>query len=214
MTVDNAISGNIPAVNPANGNRITTFQYRLPNDTSDAGSGDLDISVLRPGDITLTLFQQSASDAGSTSVATGVYNTMGTLISDAKIQSFDINLALNREVIQQLGTKFAFSREITFPVTITLGINAVLGDLTTGSLSDLINCENNYDCTINIRNPDQCVASVPRTICQYQVRGMKLVSEEFSSSIGPNKTVNLNFNAQVGSASQVFQGLFLSGVNG
>jgi hypothetical protein len=211
-TWDNSISGYNPAVNPADGQRITTWRYRVPTATSNAGGGDLDISVLRPGDITITFKQRNAADEGILANATGVYNTLGADINDIKIQSYRLAVALSRQPIQKLGNKFAFSREITLPINATLSIEAILGDITTGSLSDVVNCDNSYDITIQLKKPDDCSGGTKPVICQYQLKNCKLNSQSYASNIGNNKTVTLEFAAQVGGPNQANVGLFMSGL--
>lgn len=45
----------------------------------------------------------------------------------------------------------------------------------------------------------------------YRVKGAQLVSENFSSAIGSNKTVDINFTAQLGGPTDTNAGLFMSG---
>jgi hypothetical protein len=44
-----------------------------------------------------------------------------------------------------------------------------------------------------------------------ELKGVKLDSQSFSSSIGSNKTVDLTFTAQVGGPNDVANGFFMSG---
>ena len=48
-------------------------------------------------------------------------------------------------------------------------------------------------------------------MAKYTLKGAKLDSEEFSSDIGSNKTVTLNFSAQVGGPQDSNNGLFMNG---
>ena len=190
MAFDAGVTGNhIPAINPEDGSKITAKQYSLvPVNTSVGAAG---VSALRPGDITFQLG----------------YDEGGVKISDAKIQSYTLSFDLAREPLQKLGSKFAFAREITFPVTVTLSIDALLGDLTTGNLSDIVNSDKDYDLQVNIKNP-----TTANTQVSYRLEKAKLDSQEFSSSIGDNKSVTLTFSAQIGGPSQSDRGLFMSGV--
>ena len=191
MAFDAGVTGNhIPAVTPTNGQKITDIKYALPVAVTSIGATG--VSALRPGDITL--------DLG--------YAEGGTSISDAKIQSYTLSFDLSREPLQKLGSKFAFAREITFPVTVSLSVDALLGDLTTGNLADIITNDKNYDLSVSLKNPtDSTVAA------KYTLKRAKLDSQEFSSSIGDNKSVTLNFSAQIGGPNQTDRGLFMSGVN-
>jgi hypothetical protein len=198
MKFDSGVSGlNIPAINPSNGAPITLYKFHLPDATTNAGADTL--SVLRPGDVTLTI--KKAGTANDP-------NNIGTQISDAKIQSYNFSFDLARTPLEKLGSKFAFSREIDFPVTITASIDANIGDLTTGNLADFIVSDETYDINVAIKHPTSAVTQV-----NYLLKSAKLDSQEFSSSIGDNKSVSLSFSTQIGSPNQTDVGLFMSGVS-
>lgn len=198
MKFDAGVSGSfIPAVNPTDGTPNTTFKFFLPDATTHAANDT--VSVLRPGDVTLTV-----KKAGT---ATDPDN-IGMTISDAKIQSYNFSFDLSRTPLEKLGSKFAFSREIDFPVTISSSIDANLGDLTTGNLADFIVGDETYDINVSIKHPTTAVVQL-----NYLLKGAKLDSQEFSSSIGDNKGVTLNFSSQIGGPNQQSVGLFISGVS-
>jgi hypothetical protein len=190
MQFDAGVTGNyIPAVTPSNGAKITSKKYALPTAISSIAQGSL--SALRPGDINFTLDQPSG----------------GATITDAKIQSYTISFDLARTPLQKLGSKFAFAREINFPVTVNMQIQAELGELTTGTLADIITADRTYDLQVTLKHP---TSGTDHMI--YKVEGAKLDSQEFSSSIGANKAVTLNFSTQIGGPSQSSIGLFMSGL--
>lgn len=212
MNWDGSVSGvNIPAVNPVDGTAITAYKYSLPvgissptgvyggfgDDLSSAGDADLTISALRPGDITVNIY-----DTGTTTA----YNDGGASISDWKLQSYNISVDLSREPLLKLGSKYAFSREIQFPLNATCSLTADVGDMTTGSLVTLLNNDQAYDVVININKNGTSATAV-----QYQLRNAKLESQDFSSSIGSNKSVTMNFTTQIGGPTQTTVGLFMSG---
>lgn len=197
MKVDNSVTSNIPAVNPTDG-VSSALTYKLPTFTGQAGIDS--VSVLRPGDITFSLVKNADT------ALPGDY--FGSSVSDAKIQSFNLAFDLSRTPIEKLGSKFAFSREIDFPVEVTFSIDALVGDLSTGSLTEMINLDSNYDLTVNIKHPTTAATQI-----QYHIKKAKLISQEFSSSIGDNKNVTLSWSAQVGGPGQADVGLFMSGVS-
>ena len=129
-----------------------------------------------------------------------------------KIQSYSIGFDISREPIQKLGSRFAFSREITFPVTVTCSIDALVGDLNSGNLGDMINCDDAYDIKVNLKNPAGCSVDSTQTVCEYNLRQAKVNSQSYTSDIGSNKSVTLEFAAQIGGPNQNYVGLFLSGV--
>jgi len=198
------------AVDPENGTRLTS-KYRLPQAVSDFGTGDLNISTLRPGDITFTIKQRTAENEGSETDATGTYDTIGAQIgvTDAKIQSYSFNFDLSREPIQKLGSRYAFSREISFPVTVSCSVDAIVNDLTTGSLDDIINSDDAYDITVTMTAPNDTDG-----VCLYTLKNAKLDTQSYTSSIGDNKSVTLDFSSQIGGPNQTTLGFFMSGSQG
>lgn len=211
MTFDTGISGWIPAIIPVNGARMTGFRYLLPTASGNPGTGYLDISVLRPGDITMDFSQREADDEGNHSAATDPYNTVGVSISDAHIQSYNLSFNLGREQMRRLGSKFAFSREITFPVDVNLSVDAIVTQITTGSIADFLTCDKAYDIGINIKRP-ACIDEPAPVIARYKIRNAKLNGQSYSSDIGSNMRVSINWSTQIGSARATGVGLFMSGI--
>lgn len=215
FVVGTGISGLNPAVDPSQGTRINIYNFTLPSGQQDPGGvGLYDISVLRPGDITLDFKQRNAVDEGNLSQPTNPYTTFGgdLSLSDVAIQDYNLSFALNREAIQKLGNKFPISREITFPVDVNLTINALVGNLITGSLSDYIYNDQCYDITINVKQPVPPGTPQP-VICRYAVKNARLNRQSYSSSIGSNKTVSYEFSSQIGGPSQSTLGVFMSGIS-
>ena len=199
MVINSGASGfNVPSVNPSDGAAITAYQVNLPTQVATP-AGDT-TSVLRPGQVTVGIVDNGQAMGGT------AFDEMGVLVSDAKIQSYNISFDLGRTPLEKLGSKFAFAREIDFPVTITASIEANVGELTTGNLADMISTDQNYDLFIRLKDPTNTDVNV-----DYHIKKAKLDSEEFSSSIGDNKSVTLNFSAQVGGPSQNDIGFFMSG---
>ena len=199
MVINSGASGfNVPSVNPSDGAAITAYQVNLPTQVATP-AGDT-TSVLRPGQVTLAIVDNEQAFGGT------AFDEMGVLVSDAKIQSYNISFDLGRTPLEKLGSKFAFAREIDFPVTITASVEANVGELTTGNLADMISTDQNYDLFVRLKDPTNTDINV-----DYHIKKAKLDSEEFSSAIGDNKSVTLNFSAQVGGPSQNNIGFFMSG---
>ena len=194
MNFQKGISGNlVPAVNPVNGTALTNF-YVLPQAVQNVGIGSGNaISALRPGDITLSL---------SNSAASGVdVNTMN-------IQSYTLSFDLGRTPIQRLGNKFAFTREVDFPLTVNLSVEAQVTDMIAGNLADLVaNDSATFDPSITIKSPNDSTL----VMAKFKIKGAKLNSQEYSSDIGANKSVTLAFSAQVGGPQDTANGLFMNG---
>jgi hypothetical protein len=204
------VSGLNPAINPTDGTSVGK-KIVLPVATGNAsGAGAGLISSLRPGDITISLGKDS-SDGISSSTGGGTWDIAGGDIVDAHIQSYTLGFDLSRTPIQKLGTRFAFARPVDFPITASLSVDAVLADLTTGSISDLINCDSTYSAAIKMMDPTTCGTSTKEPVCIYIMKGLKIDSESFSSSIGDNKNITLDFSCQVGGPNQKGVGVFMSG---
>jgi len=199
MSFDTGSSGNyLPAVNPTDGTKITDKLYNLP--TGVRTSSDDATTVLKPGDITVSIY-----NAGSTSTEADP-NVGGVDVSDSKIQSYSLNVDFGREPLQRLGNRFAFAREITFPVTASMSVDALMGDLTTGNLAEVLTHDKSYDLVVEMKKDGARHMA-------YVLKDAKLDSQEFSSSIGDNKGVTLNFSSQIGSKTETTVGLFMSGVH-
>lgn len=211
MTFDTGISGWIPAIIPVNGARMTGFRYLLPTASGSPGTGYLDISVLRPGDITMDFSQRDAEDEGNLNAPASAYNTVGVSINDAHIQSYNLSFNLGREQMRRLGSKFAFSREVTFPVDVNLSVDAIVTQITTGTISDFLTCDKSYDIGINIKRP-ACIGEPTPVIARYKVRNAKMNGQSYSSDIGSNQRVSISWSSQVGSARCTGVGLFMSGI--
>lgn len=187
-------SGEIPAIIPQNGQKVTGEYYFIP---TPSGSYANQISALRHGDIELQLetpFGAKVSGEGS-----------------AHIQSFNLSVPITREPLERIGSKFAFSREITFPVTLTLTVNANIADIEAGDLSSILCDDQDYNLAIIMREPNCDAGVVAPVAMRYDIKGAKFDSESVSSSIGANKTVDITFSAQIAGPQDLQRGLFISG---
>lgn len=186
-----SIQQDLIAVNPQDGSVVAGRKFTIPVGVSGtAGS----VAALRPGDITV--------DIGSAA--------LGVNISDLKIQSYNISFDLARENLQKLGNRFAFSKEIQFPVTVTASIVAALGDMSESDLSDILCDDQSYDLDITLRDP-ACVGSGP-VAARYILKSMKIDSQQISNSIGDlTSNITINYSTQLGGPNDTSVGFFLSG---
>ena len=202
ITADTAgASLTTPAIDPANSVQGVAT-YKLPNPVS----GDFG-AILRPGDMVIS-FGTTESD---TQNATGVIAqlTDSTSKNGAHIQSFNIDVPLSRSVLNRLGNAFGFSREIDFPITVSVGISAIVADLKRGNLFDELYDTTKHDLCIAMKRPG--TGAVGKEQVRFQLKNVTLDSESYSSSIGDNKTVDLSFSATVGGPEDTTNGLFISG---
>lgn len=194
----------IPSIDPQDGTLICNRCFTLP--PSETGQGE---SVLKPGDINIDL-----SDAGLISKQISG-RSLGYGPEDkgsAHIQSFTLSTPMGRTSLQRLGNTYAYAKEVDFPITCTLSVNALVADLKSGNLVDLI-CGGEYDLQVRMKNP-ACVVCDPNSAPDAVVIDFKkavLDSESFSSAIGDNKTVDLTFSTQIGGPEEKGVGVFMSG---
>ena len=117
--------------------RFTTINYIIPFSSGNDGG---QVAALRPGDISLQLVAPLGADISGE--------------GSAHIQSFSLSVPIAREPLDRLGSRYSFSREITFPVTVSLNVSANMADVKTGSLVDLICADDPIDLAILIREPN------------------------------------------------------------
>jgi hypothetical protein len=184
-------TGSYDIGNPAvvDGADQTGTTVTLPDGAGLFDSGS-EVSAVRPGDITLTL-----GTSGTDNVP-----MFGLNESDMKIQSASVAMTIGREPIRKLGKAFAFAREITFPINCTMSVNAIVGATGANKLYTLMTTSGDntkYYCELKLTGYQGSTAHT----ALIMLKGAKLDSQNFTSSIGPNKTVTLELSAQIGKGS-------------
>ena len=72
-----------------------------------------------------------------------------------------------------------------------------MSDLRSGNIADLVDCDESYDATVILKNSVVC-GGTSESVMAYEVKGLKIDDQSYSSSIGDNKTVSYSFTSQVG----------------
>lgn len=199
MNFSNGNSGVAPGVTNVGARAGSLFA--LPQTTTNPNSENSlgKVSALRHGDISFSLAKTTGQLYGGTDITQA-----------AALQNFSITMGLTRTPLQKLGSRYAFSREIDFPVNISLSVTALVQDITTGNLVDLVDNDSTYDAVIKLAAPATSNSNnATNEGVAYVVKRLNLESQDFSSSIGANKEVTLNFTTQVGSPQQNDRGLFM-----
>lgn len=180
-----------PIANQTLGNGI---QIRPANPETDEGS----ISALRPSDIT---FDLAAANGDTIATIDGTNN-------GGHIQSVSLSIPLSRTPIEKLGTRFPFARTVDFPITPTLSVSAIVNETEQKSLTNIV-ADDGFipSAQITIKDVNGNKAAI------YKLTNLKLDSESFSSSIGPNKTVDLTFSLSIGGPDDLENNVFFSGAN-
>jgi hypothetical protein len=162
-------------------------------------TGNVGVSALRPGDISLFL-----TDGVVTDLPTGISYSGNTA---AHIQNLSIEVPIGRTTLERLGSRFGFTKVIDFPVEITCNMSAIVADLkSTGSIATLLDADTTKNLAFVFKLPGTA-GNEARIV--YELRGAKLASENFSSTIGDNKSVDLTFTTQVGGPTDTTNGLFV-----
>ena len=166
------------------------------NETTD----DALPTALRPGDITL-----SFSNANGDSIVDISDGSDG-----AHVQSVSLSVPHSRTPIERLGSRFAYARVVDFPVVPTLSVSAIVNETQTNALTDIVN-DDAFISELQFTFKDSDSSNTPRA--SYKLKNLKLDSESFSSSIGPNKTVDLSFSVSIGGPTDLTNNVFFSGTH-
>ena len=212
-----------PAIKRTEGTDLQDLQFTgmviLPPFLSQGATGgtsvdpndrEVSVAALRPGDITVD-FDAASVKAGNLKAGGAILPGMASATDNqsAHVQSVTIGVPLSRTPLTRLGNPFAFARKIDVPINTTLTVAANVGDLTTGSLVDLL-CADDDGRDIQITLGERCGAANNMV---YQLKNAQLDSQSMSVNIGDSETVDLTFTAQIGGYNDVTDGVFLSGQN-
>ena len=181
-------------INPENGLALASQSAILLPEAKEDVAGSP--TALRPGDITVELDSADAKSIVAISGADGGH-----------VQSVSLSIPMGRTPIDRLGSKFAFARVVDFPITPTLSVSAIVSDTKSKALSDMI-ANDGFIEEIRIGFKDQDGTT---EVANYKLTKLKLDSESFSTSIGPNKTVDLNFSLTIGGPNDTTNNVFFSG---
>jgi hypothetical protein len=165
--------------------------------SADPGTDPGMATALRPSDIEFDLANADSSTIASIAGADGGH-----------VQSVSLSIPLSRTPIERLGTKFPFARTVDFPITPTLSVSAIVNETQQRALSNIVANDNFIpSAQIKIKDPAGDYSAI------YKLTNLKLDSESFSSSVGPNKSVDLTFSLSVGGPDDLENNIFFSGKN-
>ena len=182
-------------IDPENGTALANqSEINLPE--AEEGTGAAIPTALRPGDITVSISGASAKS---------IVDLSGD--GAAHVQSISMSIPMSRTPIDRLGSKFAFARVVDFPITPTLSISAVVSETQTKALTDMV-ADDGFIDQLQFSFKDQD-GSTERAV--YKLTKLKIDSESFSSSIGPNKAVDLTLSLTIGGPNDNVNNVFFSG---
>ena len=192
-----------------------------------ATSGKNRIFAIRPGDIEVQFF--TGANELSSSAEDGKLQGIGGAILPTEdpdtttegadtgepmhIQNFSIDAPLARTPLQRIGSSFPYFRPIDYPQDCTFNVSALLADVTTGSMTELICGEGGYDIVVKLRVPCADCDGIGEddNVMAYKLKNARLASQNFGATIGDAKTVDLSFVGTYGSKLDKDNGLYISG---
>ena len=194
VTFDTTSSGLYnPSLNKEGG-RADTGQFMLGTPTT----GNMDVLVLRPEDVTLSF--------DNTSFTFG-----GTDLSDMHVQSASIEVPLSRTPIEALGSAKAVAKPLEFPINVTMNVSALLKNFSAGQIDKILTGaagNETTNITLKVKGDDGSHRHI------YTMQKAVLDSQGFSQGLDDNETIDLVFSTQIGGVNQTDQGFFYSGAAG
>lgn len=182
-----------PGIDPSNGVNVTGVVVLPPGTTGTAGQ----TTLLRPGDLRVSMIQGGAA-----------YQGLG--ISSFCLQSYTVSFDLSLEPQQCLGSRFPTNRYAQFPVTVSVGMEAQMKDIGSGSLAALLCNDRPVDITITLADP-ACGTGIGADKVRYTILGAKQTSQPLNLALQGNSTVSLNFESTIGGPNETARNILFSG---
>ena len=194
-----------PMINPKSGNQFEDMTCVIPKRIERNP-----ISVVRPGDIDFTVDS---------------FSGLGVDFSNLHLESYVISFDIPRETESNLGYKFPISRKVNFTAPVTIDIAGVVEKMSSGSLIDLVNLNQNYNFTVTLSMPQTCATpdtSEPihagkkpfetrdQSLIKYSFNKAKLNAFNYDTTIGENKQFTASFITEI-DPDDLSKGLFISG---
>jgi len=207
-------TGSSPAIDTSNSpaSRITGFNksYKInANQINNTfGTGAASVSALRPGDIVLS------SSLSSSALEDPMVQVTNFNDNSVRVQSFGFTIPLARTVLSRLGTLFGYNRVVQVPLNMDVTINALVNELENKDMFNIL-CGDQpaKDFTITLNKCADIGESTQAKIA-FAFKGAILTSENHSTDIGGNETVDLTYSIQIGGANDNSNGVFMSGSYG
>lgn len=200
----------IPAINPTDGTTGITLsdsavfepaasrflRYSVPS----YETGNASMAAIRPGDIEFAM-TNSGSYQGFTD-----FNGDGL----AHLQSLTISVPMSRTVLQRIGNTFGYSRVLDVPLNVDVSISAIISELVENNLFEKLSSAQKHNFSITMYEPAELGGRGEKALV-FEVKNARLDSENFTSAIGDNETVDITFSTQIGGSNDTENGLFMEG---
>ena len=187
-----------------------SFMYETFEGIEDIKYNEGSVGVA-PGDLRISL-----DNAGHLSKQLSSINDYSD--GSAHIQGFTINAPMGSTRLNRVGTNLEYTRSYNYPARVEVQVRALMGDIKQSeSLCDLFT-PRKHNLVLIMQDP-RSVCNCNGVLQQeymtmaYYIKGAVLDSEGFSSAIGDNKVVDLNFHTQIGGPEDRDNGLFIYGAS-
>jgi len=167
----------------------------------------------------------SALKAGDIKITTDSFSGLGVDFDKLHLQSYSIEVNLNKQPLENMGYKFPVDNRPTCPVFASLELNGIVESGNSGSLVDLVSINSGYDFTIKV-DPTSCTGNTTAPVnagaipinrndeaLRYSFVGAKLENFGYDTAIGNNKVFSASFNVEIDPDDRS-KGFFISGVLG
>jgi len=167
----------------------------------------------------------SALKAGDIKITTDSFSGLGVDFDKLHLQSYSIDVNLNKQPLENMGYKFPVDSRPTCPVFASLELNGIVESGNSGSLVDLVSINSGYDFTIKV-DPTSCTGNTTAPVnagaipinrndeaLRYSFVGAKLENFGYDTAIGNNKVFSASFNVEIDPDDRS-KGFFISGVLG
>lgn len=160
------------------------------------------ISALRPGDINVKIVEAGTDTEQKKTLID--FSQIGS--TGSYIQSVSISVPLAREGLQRLGTKYFYARVVTFPLTATVSISALVNGVNSNvSIADILSTNPKVDVIVSIKNPNDD----SKIALEYRIKNCTIDEQPINASIGSNTTADLTLSTQIGSKTDTDNGVFV-----
>ena len=113
---------------------------------------------------------------------------------------------MSREPIQKLGSRFPFSREITFPVTVTMNVSALARDIQDSrNLVDYIDAGHADDLIVTIDAPGSSTDALV-----FELKNAEIDTESYSTAVGSDATVDMTWTGQLSGPQDTVNGFYIT----
>jgi hypothetical protein len=189
LKLDN-LTGNrmgIPAINLQSGNQVNSgfvdfsnFKTSLSGYSAQVASDVPNVyrlPVTKPSDVQPTLSNLQCGGA--------------TLISGALIQSFNIDIPIERTNLYGLGSNYVYGRKANSPARGSVSISVIVDDFNTGELASLNRSEQSYDFEIDMQNPKNGEQA------SFIIQNAKVNSVSYSLSTNGRMDFSANYSFEI-----------------